>query len=230
MSAPVDFVIFSCRLSSRVLLTHLSSDTPLTCWLYSLWLCPCFSFHSPVDFYHLSMPSFISRFTLSTLVSLNCSFYHLSMPSFISHFTHLLTLSLVRSFTSLTCWFYHSTVLSLHLPVDFITRPVLSFISRFTLSAVGMNLVISPITFLIWGLACIVAVVSSSTCFCRGLMMLGGALRTFGFTVRLCMLPGGGGNPGGGTPGGGRSKRGIGIPTKTTLHHNNLKMSHLLSS
>ncbi len=103
------------------------------------------------------------------------------------------------------------------LPVVLITLPLASFWIRLTLRAVGMNLVTSPITFLICGLASMVAPPFFSLAppaFCGGFMILGGALSTLGFDGGP---PIGGGTPGGGIPGGapgGRISLGGGMPVK----------------
>ena len=95
-----------------------------------------------------------------------------------------------------------------------------SFGALFTLRAVGVNLVTSPRTFLIWGLAVIVAVsFFSSTAFWGCFIILGGAERTLGF-CGAGATPGGGGNPGGNTPGGpdgGLIILGGGIPGKRRI-------------
>ena len=106
------------------------------------------------------------------------------------------------------------------------TWPLASRISRFTLSAVGVNRVTSPMTCRICGFASIVAVLrrssSPAAAICGGFMMLGGALTTptgpaADTGVKLTL--------GGGTDGtmpGGRTSRGGGIPSETTSWHQSL--------
>ena len=101
-----------------------------------------------------------------------------------------------------------------------------SFGSLLTLRAVGVNLVTSPNTFLIWGLADIVAVsFFSSAAFCGSFMILGGAERTLGFCCGGA-TPGGGGSPGGiipGGPPGGLIILGGGIPEIKCIQARQLK-------
>ena len=115
------------------------------------------------------------------------------------------------------------TRLTLSIPVlVLITRPLLSFTVLLTLSAVGMNLVTSPMTCLICGLADIVAPscllwpsglgtssVETSP-FCPGRMILGGALSTLGLALARSgtATPGGAGTPGGADTPGGKRMRG----------------------
>lgn len=85
------------------------------------------------------------------------------------------------------------------------------------LTAVGVNLVTSPMVVLIFGFATMVAelFLSSSACARKGgFIMLGGALSTLGLPAAIAIIPG---KPGGGTFGrapGGRRRRGGGTPEK----------------
>lgn len=109
-----------------------------------------------------------------------------------------------------------------------ITCPFASFISRFTRRAVGINLVTSPMTWRICGLASIVAELDSrrltssppaGAALCGGFMMLGGALRTPGLAPAADGACSVGGGTLGGKPGG-RTSRGGGTPvTKTYVNH-----------